>query len=117
MTYIDSRQLKFLSVKFKGTLKIIAIAHFAFFRGSGIYSEVHLENGEKYLHDKTLEQLTQLLSHSFLRIHKSYLVAQTQFESFLSKPGGRNLLRLKNGTELPIGRTKYPKIKEKLGLK
>jgi len=113
---MGTKQLKFLSVKSKGTLKIIAIAHVAFFRGSDIYSEIHLESGEYFLHDKTLEQLSQLLSHSFLRIHKSYLVSIAQFECFLNKAGGRNFLRLKNGTELPIGRTRYPTIKDKLGL-
>ena len=114
---MGTKQLKFLSVKFKGTLKIIAVEDVAFFRGSDIYSEIHLKSGEHYLHDKTLAQLSQLLSDSFLRIHKSYLVSQAQFESFLNKTGGRNFLRLKNGTELPIGRTRYPKIKGKLGLK
>lgn len=113
---MDTKQLKFLSVKFKGTLKIIAIENVTFFRGSDIYSEIHLESGEYYLHDKTLEQLSQLLSRSFLRIHKSYLVSQAQFESLLSKTGGRNFLRLKNGTELPIGRTRYSQIKDYLDL-
>ena len=113
---MDTKQHKFLSFKFKGTLKIIAIEDVAFFKGSDIYSEIHLDSGQHYLH-KTLEQLTQLLSHSFLRIHKSYLVSQAQFESFLSKTGCRNFIRLKNGTELPIGRTRYVKIREKLGLK
>jgi len=114
---MGTRQLKFLSVKFKGTLKIVPIADVVFFKGSDIYSEIHLESGELFLHDKSLEQLSQLLSHSFLRIHKSYLVSQSQFEALLRKAGGRHFLRLKNGTELPVGRTRYPELKEKLNWK
>ena len=65
------------------------------------------------LHDKSLEKLEQLLSSSFERIHKSYLVKLSEVKEVIVKPGSKYMAELKNGERIPIGRTKYKNIKAK----
>jgi two-component system response regulator LytT len=105
--------LKFLSVRQKGQLRLIRMEDVIYFKGSDIYAEVYLINGESLLHDKTLEKLSQLLGNTFERIHKSYLVCCAQFET-ISYQSGSPMMKLKNGEELPIGRTRYAELKKKL---
>lgn len=106
--------LKFLAVKKTGNIKLIAIEDLLYIKGAGIYSELYLHNGKQELHDKSLETLAQLLPHSFERIHKSYLVSLELAEKIIVQPGSKYNLLLKNGEQLPIGRSKYKDLKNKI---
>ena len=70
-------------------------------------------DGGKELHDKSLEKLEQLLSSSFERIHKSYLVKMAEIKEIKVASGSKYHAELKNGDQIPIGRTKYKDIKAK----
>lgn len=102
---------KYLQVKQKGKVLMIRVSDVIYFKGSGIYSEIHTINGDIFLHDKSLEKLNQLLSSSFERIHKSYLVDTGFIKGMIYKEGGSVAAELTNGIELPIGRTRYPALK------
>lgn len=104
--------LKFLAVKARGHLQLISVEDVLFVQGAGVYAELHLHNGTKALHDKTLEKLAQLLPVSFERIHKSYLADSRYFASIHIQSGGRYTLQLTNGQQLPIGRSRYEQLKQ-----
>jgi len=72
-----------------------------------------LTNGKRELHDKSLEKLEQLLSFSFERVHKSYLVKLSELQEITIAPGSKYMAVLKNGVHIPIGRTKYKDLKAK----
>ncbi|RZL32734.1 MAG: response regulator transcription factor [Pedobacter sp.] len=107
--------LKYLAVKKTGDIKLIDIENLLYIKGAGIYSELYLKNGNRELHDKSLETLAQLLPNSYERIHKSYLVSLALAEKIIVQPGSKYSLLLKNGELLPIGRSRYPELKSKLG--
>lgn len=102
--------LKLLAVRIKSTLQLIDIQDVIYFKGAGIYAEIHLKDGRTFLHDKTLEKLGQLLSGPFERIHKSYLVCVNQMDKIVFHSGNPHL-SLKNGEKLPVGRTRYEMLK------
>ncbi|WP_261511593.1 LytR/AlgR family response regulator transcription factor [Chryseobacterium paludis] len=106
--------MKYLAVKRSGQIRLINIAEIIYIKGAGIYTELHLRNGQQELHDKSLELLQQLLPDGFERIHKSYLVNLQQAEKILINPGTRYGLQLKTGETLPIGRSKYKDLKNKM---
>ncbi|WP_199117193.1 LytTR family DNA-binding domain-containing protein [Pedobacter sp. ASV28] len=106
--------VKFLAVKKAGSIKLIAIEDLLYIKGAGIYSELHLRNGNRELHDKSLETLAQLLPTSFERIHKSYLVSLALAEKIIIQTGSKYGLLIKNGELLPIGRAKYKELKHKV---
>jgi two-component system response regulator LytT len=105
--------IQYLAVKTAGQVRLISISDVNYIKGAGIYTELHLRNGQQALHDKSLELLQQLLPDGFERIHKSYLVNLQQAEKILVNPGTRYGLLLKTGEMLPIGRSKYKELKNK----
>ena len=105
--------VKYLAVKKRNKVQLIPIENVHYIKGAGPYTELFLINGEKKLHDKPLEKLEQLLSNTFERIHKSYLVKISEVKEVIVKPGSKYLVELKNGEQIPIGRTKYKDIKAK----
>jgi DNA-binding LytR/AlgR family response regulator len=107
--------LQFLALKKQGSLVLIDIKDLRYIKGAGIYTELHLQNGKKELHDKSLEKLAQLLPSSFERIHKSYIVSIPQAEKIIVQEGSSYQLLLKNGELLPIGRSRYKELRGRLG--
>ncbi|MDQ0068139.1 LytR/AlgR family response regulator transcription factor [Chryseobacterium lathyri] len=106
--------IKYLAVKRAGQVRLISISEVIYIKGAGIYTELHLNNGQNELHDKSLEYLQQLLPERFERIHKSYLVNFQQIEKIIITPGTRYGVLLKTGEVLPVGRSKYKDLKNKM---
>jgi len=110
---ITTNRTKFLAVKKRQRIQLIAIEDVLYIKGAGAYTELFLVDGKKELHDKSLEKLEQLLSFSFERTHKSYLVKMSEISEIIVESGSKYMAELKNGTRIPIGRTKYKDIKAK----
>ncbi|MEP1032509.1 LytTR family DNA-binding domain-containing protein [Ekhidna sp.] len=108
-----TNEVKLLAVKKRGRIQLIPIGSILYIKGAGAYSELFLKDGTKELHDKSLEKLEQLLSYSFERIHKSYLVKMSEVSEIIVKSGSKYMAELKNGVSIPIGRTKYKDVKAK----
>ena len=105
--------VKFLAVKKRYKIELIPIEKVLYIKGAGAYTELFLLDGKKMLHDKSLEKLEQLLSSSFERIHKSYLVKLSEVKEVIVQSGSKYMVKLKNEERIPIGRTKYKDIKAK----
>lgn len=109
----DINTVRFLAVKKRNRIQIIPIEHVLYIKGAGSYTELYLNDGSKELHDKSLEKLEQLLSSTFERIHKSFLVKMSEVRDIIVKSGSKYEAELKNGELIPIGRTKYKGLKAK----
>lgn len=105
--------IKFLAVKKRGKRFLINIDDIKYIKGAGIYTELFLKNGNKEVHNKSLENLSLLLPDTFERIHKSYLVEMTAAQQIIIEPGSKYTLELEGEERLPIGRTKYKALKTK----
>ncbi|MDD7913980.1 LytTR family DNA-binding domain-containing protein [Polaribacter sp. MSW5] len=92
-------------------MKLVNIDDVQYIKGAGVYTELYLNNGQKELHDKSLEKLSQLLPKSFERIHKSYLVKTIKIKEIIVKTGSQYAVELLSGEILPVGRTKYKALK------
>ena len=109
----QTNTIKFLAIKKRGRIQLIPIEDLLYIKGAGVYTELFLADGKKELHDKSLEKLEQLLSPTFERIHKSYLVKLSEISGVIVESGSKYMAELKNGILIPIGRTKYKDIKAK----
>jgi DNA-binding LytR/AlgR family response regulator len=105
---------KYLAVRKYGRIELVRVDDLVFAKGAGSYSELVLANGATELHDKSLERLQALLPPVFERIHKSYLVRMSAVKALHAGEGSHYEVELNNGTCLPIGRTRYKEIREKL---
>ncbi|MEW7292089.1 LytR/AlgR family response regulator transcription factor [Aquimarina sp. 2304DJ70-9] len=110
---IETNEVKFLAIKKRHRIQLIPIEDVLYIKGAGAYTELFLADGKKELHDKSLEKLEQLLSSSFERIHKSYLVKMSEVTKISVASGSKYMAELKNGERIPIGRTKYKDLKAK----
>ena len=110
---LTTNKTKYLAVKKRQRVQLIPIEDVLYIKGAGAYTELFLADGRKELHDKSLEKLEHLLSHSFERTHKSYLVKLSEINEIITEPGSKYIAELKNGERIPIGRTKYKEIKAK----
>ena len=109
----ETSLVKYLAVKKRHKIQLVPIEDVLYIKGAGAYTELFLTDGTKELHDKSLEKLEQLLSNTFERIHKSYLVKIDEIREIKVSSGSRYTVDLKNGEHLPIGRTKYKDLKAK----
>jgi len=105
--------VRYLSVKQASTTVLIEISQIDYIAASGHYSEVYF-NDMTRLHDKSIQKLLPLLPLNFEQIHRSYIVNMNKVTSLKAEPGSKYSLELKNGKQLPISRTQYSKIKDKL---
>jgi two-component system, LytTR family, response regulator LytT len=105
---------KFLAVRKHSRIQLVPIERLLFVQGAGAYAELVLDDGTRELHDKTLEKLHALLPPVFERIHKSYVVRMTAVVAFHAHEGSQYEAELNNGVRLPIGRTRYKELREKL---
>lgn len=110
---IEINEIKFLAIKKRHRVQLIPIEDVLYIKGAGAYAELFLVDGKKELHNKSLEKLEQLLSSSFERIHKSYLIKMSEVREISVESGSKYMAELKNGERIPIGRTKYKDIKAK----
>ena len=105
---------KFLAVRKHGKVELVPIDRVIYLEGAGAYAEIVLEDGRRELHDKTLEKLHALLPPVFERIHKSYVVRMSAVKALHAAEGSHYEAELRNGVRLPIGRTRYKELREKL---
>ncbi len=106
---------KFLAVKKYGKVELVEIDRVLYVEGAGAYAELVLADGRRELHDKTLEKLHALLPPGFERIHKSFVVRWSAVKALHASEGSRHEAELRNGTRLPVGRTRYKELREKFG--
>lgn len=108
---LDGHSIKYLSVKTGFEIRIIPIENIRYFKSANIYVELHLNDGHKVIHDKSIKQLVPLLPANYCRIHKSYLVDVGKIESIQTLGGGKYRVILKSGESLPVSRKKINLLK------
>lgn len=113
ITDLEQRQnygLRYLGLKKLGEIKMIEVDSIDYVVADGHYSELCI--GEtKELHDKSIEKLLALLPPNFERVHRSYIVNMNRVEKIISEEGSKYSLLLQDGRLLPVGRSRYAKIK------
>jgi len=102
----------YLTVRHRQGLKVIALHEIAYIKASNNYSELYTLDGNRYLHDKSLQNLELILPVGFKRIHRSYICNWQQVTNLFNHGGGKYELQLQNQVHLPISRNRYPSLKE-----
>lgn len=106
---------RFLGVWRAHGVAVVELEQVLWIRADGEYSEVRLLSGRSELHDKSLLRLCAILPPSFVRCHRSYLVNLTHVDTLNAATGSRYTLMLRDGSQLPVGRTQVGALRELLG--
>ena len=73
-----------------------------------------LRDGRRELHDASLTRLAARLPGDFSRVHKSYLVRLSLVRRIRARGAGHYALELSTGDVIPVGRTHYRTVRERL---
>jgi DNA-binding LytR/AlgR family response regulator len=75
------------------------------------YSALVRRDGRRMFHDRSIGWMESRLPPSFVRIHKSYLVRFLAVSRVVVRKGSRYTAVLTDGQHLPIGRSRYPRLR------
>jgi len=75
--------------------------------------EAHKSDGRVELLEKPLSALEWILPDHFVRIHRSWMVNLDHVASFEHAGRSEYLVRMKDGTVLPLSRSRYPLLSQK----
>lgn len=105
---------RYLAVRTSGQIDLVRIDDIRTIRAAGTYSRLQLRDGTTHLHDKSLGDLLTILPGTFERIHRSWVVPMTDVVRLIVNEGSRYEAELRDGTILPVGRTRYASIRNRL---
>ncbi|MEX1135771.1 MAG: LytTR family DNA-binding domain-containing protein [Balneolales bacterium] len=107
-----------LPVNHKSEILFLDFHRISYLEADGKLTWVYGTENKKYRTDFPLNELeTRLESHSFLRIHRSYIVNLEEVKKLEPWFNNGYRLQLNNGTELEVARRRAAKLKDQLGMK
>ncbi|ERM82801.1 hypothetical protein P872_03845 [Rhodonellum psychrophilum GCM71 = DSM 17998] len=103
-------------LKVKNEIKIIPVQDIKYFEGNDDYVNVHTQEG-KFLKNKTMRFFESTLNPDvFVRVHRSYIVKIAEITKIESYEKDGYLLILRDGKQIPVSKTGFPKLKAVLGI-
>lgn len=108
--YCDmTRNFEHVEFATRTSLTSLCLAHICYIESSRNYQMIYLMDQSKPVEVKmTMARLeAQMMPHGFIRIHKGYLVNYRFIRRIET-----NTVILMDGTELPVGRSKAPGVRE-----
>jgi two-component system LytT family response regulator len=111
---VQRRQKDRLLIRDGGNVHILSVDALDFAQAQDDYVLLRA-NGRNYLKEQTLADLeTSLDPHRFVRIHRSYLVNLDRVTKVELYAKDSRAVILKDGTRLPVSRTGYSRLSERL---
>lgn len=104
-----------IPVESRGQTRVVPVAKVDYITASGPYAELHV--GEKtYAVRERMQTLEETLDPDvFFRIHRSAIVRLDRIDVLLRAAGGDYAVRLKDGMELPVSRSRREQLEGRLG--
>jgi two-component system LytT family response regulator len=104
-----------IPVEMRGQLRVVPVSKIDYITASGAYAELHAA-GRTFAVRERMQTLEEKLDPNvFFRVHRSAIVRVESVDSLLRAPGGDYAVRLKDGTELPLSRTRREALEQRLG--
>lgn len=102
------------TVLMKGRILVLAWAQVSHLRTENRLLFVHTPEG-RYVLDRSLDELEDLLAPRFIRVHRSAMVALDAIRELAPDPGGTGELRLLDGSRVPVSRDRMADLRARLG--
>jgi two-component system LytT family response regulator len=109
-----SEYLERISVESRGQLRVVPVSKVDYITASGPYAELHVADKTFAIRERmqTLEE--RLDPKIFFRIHRSAIVRVDRIDSMRRAAGGDYAVRLKDGTELSLSRSRREELEQRL---
>lgn len=107
-------ELERIVIRDRGQLHFIPVDQIDYVEAQDDYIQIHAA-GKSHLKTQSLSELeAQLDSSKFVRIHRSYLIRLAALKGLQRCGKDAQVALLSNGTQLPISRTGYERLKDRL---
>jgi two-component system, LytTR family, response regulator len=107
---------KRLVVRVKNDIKIIPIQDVTFFEAEDDYIAIHTVGG-KFLKKMTMKTLEESLDPGkFARVHRSFIINLNGISGIEPYERDSYLVRLIGGSQIPVSKTGYARLRQVLGL-
>ena len=104
-----------IPVEMRGQMRVVPVSKIDYITASGAYAELHAA-GRTFAVRERMQTLEEKLDPEiFFRVHRSAIVRVDHIDVLLRAPGGDYAVRLKDGTELPLSRSKREALEAILG--
>lgn len=124
-----AEQIASLAQNLKGTIKpsklaipasdgltFVSVDEIVYCEASGNYTNIHMEDGTKFLVSRTLKEYEDLLEEqNFFRIHNSYVINLNLIKKYIRGDGGQVVMS--NNTTLDVSKLKKKGFMEKIKMK
>lgn len=103
-----------IPVELRGQMRVVPVDLIDYITASGPYAELHVGERTFAIRERmqTLEE--QLDPNVFFRVHRSVIVRLDRIDTLRKASGGDYAVRLKNGTELSVSRSRREELEAKL---
>ena len=104
-----------IPVEMRGQLRVVPVSKIEYITASGPYAELHVA-GKTFAVRERMQTLEEKLDPAvFFRVHRSAIARLSRIEVILRASGGDYAVRLKDGTELPLSRSRREQLEQVLG--
>ena len=108
--------LQRIPVEMRGQVRVVPVALIDYITASGPYAELHVADRTFAVRERMQALEERLDPAVFFRIHRSAIVRLDRIDTMLRAPGGDYAVRLKDGTELSVSRTRREELEQRLGI-
>jgi two-component system, LytTR family, response regulator len=108
--------LERISVELRGQVRVVPVAKVDYITASGPYAELHVGERTFAIRERMQALEERLDPDVFFRIHRSAIVRLDRIDTMKHAAGGDYAVRLKDGTELSVSRTRREELEQRLGI-
>jgi len=110
-----SQWLQRIPVEMRGQMRVVPVDRIDYITSSGPYAELHVGERTFAVRERMQQLEEQLDPDLFMRVHRSVIVRLDRIDVMLRSAGGDYAVRLKDGTELSVSRSRREALEAKLG--
>jgi two-component system LytT family response regulator len=111
-----SKYLERISVESRGQIRVVPVSKIDYITASGPYAELHVGERTFAIREKMQTLEDRLDPSVFFRIHRSAIVRLDRIDSLLHAAGGDYAVKLKDGTELSVSRSRRDELAARMGV-
>ena len=108
--------LQRIAVDIRGQTRLVPADMIDYISASGPYAELHVGDRSFAVRERMAALEERLDPEQFFRVHRSAIVRLDRVEALLRGSGGDYAVRLKNGVEVSLSRSRREALEAKLGL-
>lgn len=107
--------LRQLAVRHQGRIDLVDLQGLRWVEAADQYVRLHCDDGVHLLRQSMAHLEESLDARRFLRIHRSAIVSVDRLRALESTGRGTGVVRLDDGSELPVSRKRMAEVRDRLG--